>query len=429
MRIALVDPNPTARSSIAAVLEARAHEVLCFADGGEALERIRTDSGVDAVITDAGASPVSGIELCWETRLLAGRKRPIYVLMVAPEDDERTWIEALDCGADDVISKPPLSEALYAKLRAAERVVTLQRELVQMATRDPLTGVNNRRAFFEEATEACREATGPISSILLDIDRFKAVNDHYGHHIGDEAVRAVAREAARGHGIVGRLGGDEFGILLKGCTLDQALEFAEDLRSRLAGLRIPSQGGEVSLTCSLGAGELEPGDTVDDLMKRADLALYRAKDEGRNRVASPPIGVWLSERPRQAVSLIRSIARQPGAAAKRPERRRGYPPSDALLARVCAAMDLLVASGLSEEGAAQVMMRRMIAAGISAPKKGKAPTGWKRLLAWKADLQAGLIWDDAGREYEAFAAFIETIPPQERVERVLENKLWNRRRS
>lgn len=263
--------------------------MLCFADGARALERVRTDAGIDAVITDAEVPPTSGMELCWEMRLLASRNPSIYVLLIASSNDERTWIEALDCGADDVISRPPVPEELYAKLRSAERVITLQRELIQLATRDPLTGSYNRRAFFEEATEACWEANGecPLSVILLDIDRFKAINDHYGHGVGDDALRAVAREAAQGGTVVARLGGDEFAILLRGSALSEAVERAEALRRRFA-LRIPSAEGMVTLTCSLGTGQLEPGDTIDDLMKRADLALYRAKEEGRDRVARPP---------------------------------------------------------------------------------------------------------------------------------------------
>jgi diguanylate cyclase (GGDEF)-like protein len=363
--------------------------------------------------------------------LLAGTKRPIYILLVAASEDQRTWTEALDCGADDVISRPPATEELYAKLRVADRVVTLQRELIHLATRDPLTGVYNRRAFFEEAIEACGEASQgfPLSVLLIDIDRFKAINDHYGHDIGDQALRAVAHEAARGGATVGRLGGDEFSILLRGEALLRAVEVAEHLRQRLSQLGLSSPKGLLNLTCSLGASEYEPGDTIDDLMKRADLALYRAKESGRNQVATPPTGPWLNEKPRQAVSLVRSIARKPVASSKRKERRKGEPPSDALLARVCAIIDLLVASGLSEEGAAQVMMRRMIAGGASAPKTGNAPTPWKRLLAWKAELQDGLRPAAALDEYRGFATQIEKIPAQERVERVLEDELWNRRQS
>lgn len=429
MRIALVDPDVAAQALTARVLEARSHDVLCFADGARALERVSTDVGIDALITDAEAPPTSGTELCWETRLLTSKTRSIYILLMASPDDREGWIEALDCGADDVISRPPVPEELYAKLRAAERMITLQRDLVRLATRDPLTGAHNRRAFFEEAIEACWAANseGPLSVILLDIDRFKAVNDHYGHGVGDEALRAVVKEAAQDGRVVGRLGGDEFAILLRGSALCEAVEVAEDLRRRLAQLKVPSEEGMVHLTCSLGTAELESGDTIDDLMKRADLALYRAKDEGRDRVATPPKGSWLSHKPRQAVSLVRSLARQPQAPRPRRERREGAPPSDALLARVSAVVDLLVDSGLSEEGAARLMIDRIVSAGVFVPKTESAR--WKDLLAWRTDLRNGAAWEDVIREYEEFIALIDAIPPHERVDRVLQDELWDRRRA
>ena len=389
MRIALVDPDAAAQAFTARILEARK-------------------------------------ELCWETRLLAGKARSIYILLMASPDDSAAWIEALDCGADDVISRPPIPEELYAKLRSAERAITLQRELVRLATRDPLTGAYNRRAFFEEATGACQERERPLSVILFDVDRFKAINDHYGHGAGDDVLRAVASEAGQDGSVVGRLGGDEFVVLLKGTALSEAVDRAENLRHRFAKLRISSAEGSVPLTCSLGVGQLEPEDTIDDLLKRADLALYRAKEEGRDRVATPPTDTWLSQRPRQAVSLIRSIARQPQAPRPNRERRKGAPPSDALLARISAVVDLLVDSGLSEQGAAQLMIDRMVSAGVCIPKTG--PARWKDLLAWRADLRNGAAWEDVTREYAEFLALIAAFPPHERVDRILQEALWDRRR-
>jgi two-component system cell cycle response regulator len=418
------------RGVIAGLLEARGYEVDAFTDAGQALQVIRADPEIGALITSSETTPISAVELCWEARLLAGRQRPIYILLMSSSDDKRTRCEALDGGADDVIDVPPIPEELYAKLRVAERVVSLQRELVQLATTDPLTGVCNRRAFFEAANEACLQPNQrhSLSAILFDIDRFKAINDRYGHDVGDEAVRAVAAVAQCDDAIVGRLGGDEFGILLKERVLSDAVQIAEGLRRRFAELSLPTVEGAVSLTCSLGVGQLQPGDSVDDLMKRADLALYRAKDEGRNRVATPPSNSWMGQRPRQAVSLVRSLARQTQA-ERMGERRNGLPPSDALLARICAVMDVLITSGLSAEGAAQVMTRRTLAAGVLAPKKGTEATDWKRLLAWRNGLLDGDVTVDVVMEYQSLAALIELIPPHERVERVLDDELWNRRRS
>src|SRR5512143_3551535 len=144
-----------------------------FADERDALARIKADASIEALITSAELMHMSGVELCWETRLLATSRRPIYVVMMSSQYDQRSLIEALDSGADDFIGKPPLAEELYARLRAAERIASMQRELIRLATIDPLTGLCNRRGFFEQATEACARATlpdGNLSAIILDID-------------------------------------------------------------------------------------------------------------------------------------------------------------------------------------------------------------------------------------------------------------------
>ena len=228
---------------------------------------------------------MSGVELCWETRLLATYQRPIYVLMMSTQYDHRSLIEALDSGADDFIGKPPLAEELYARLRAAERIASMQRELIRLAITDPLTGLCNRRCFFEQATEACARTAAPdgsLSAIILDIDNFKQINDSYGHETGDEAIRACARAARMEKAVTGRLGGDEFALLLEERTLPLAIEVAEDLRVRLATRPFDTGKGRINLTRSVGVGEGGPGDTVDQILARADAALYNAKLGGRN---------------------------------------------------------------------------------------------------------------------------------------------------
>jgi two-component system cell cycle response regulator len=310
MRLALVDPSRTTRLIVTRMLEARGHEVLPFSDEREALAHIGADPCIEALITSAELKHMSGVELCWEARLLATCQRPIYVLMMSSQYDQRSLIEALDSGADDFIGKPPLAEELYARLRAAERIASMQRELIRLAITDPLTGLCNRRGFFEQATEACARTAPPngnLSAIILDIDNFKQINDSYGHETGDEAIRACASAARTEKAVTGRLGGDEFALLLEQRTLPQAIEIAEDLRLRLAARPFDTGKGRITLTWSVGVGEANPGDTVDQILARADAALYNAKLGGRNRVVGAPAGV-LTRRAIASNGLARASA-------------------------------------------------------------------------------------------------------------------------
>jgi len=294
MRIALVDLSRTTRLIVSRMLEARGHEVVSFADEREALERLKVDLRIEAVITSAELQHMSGIELCWETRLVATCRRPIYVLMLSTQYDKRNLIEALDSGADDFIGKPPLAEELYARLRAGERILSMQRELLRLATTDPLTGLCNRRGFFEQATEACARVVPPdgsLSAIMLDVDNFKHINDSYGHETGDEALRICAGAARLEEAVTGRLGGDEFALLLEERTLPKAIEIAEDLRLKLAGRPLDTGKDRITLTWSIGVGEGRPGETVDQVLARADAALYDAKSAGRNRVVGARSGL------------------------------------------------------------------------------------------------------------------------------------------
>lgn len=283
MRVVLVDPSRTMRLFVTRLLEVRGHEVKPFADGGEALACMRDDTEVDALITSVELDTISGLELCWETRVLAGRDRPIYVILMSSNIDKQNLGEALDAGADDFISKPPVPDELYARLRAAERLGAMQRELVRLASVDALTGLHNRRVFFELAASA-HERGDALTAIMLDIDHFKRINDVYGHDIGDQAIAAVAGIAASSGAMAGRLGGEEFAIMLEGRSLNDAAMLAERLREEIAALRFETPNGLMTLTCSFGVSERHAGDSIDVLLKRADIALYAAKTSGRNRV-------------------------------------------------------------------------------------------------------------------------------------------------
>jgi len=286
MRVVLVDSSRTVLKFVRRLLEVRGHDVRAFTDGRLALDYMRAEPSVGALITSAEPRALSGLELCWETRLLSKCSRPIYVILMSSNRNRHELSEALDCGADDYICKPPVAEELYARLRAAERLTAMQQELMRLATTDPLTGVLNRRAFFERAHEAWPQARadGRFSAIVFDIDHFKRVNDTHGHDVGDKALCAVARLATAESEIIGRLGGEEFAMLLDSAGLAEARKCAERLRRKVMALRIDTDRSPVTLTCSLGVSAWRPGDNIDLLLKRADVALYAAKTNGRDRV-------------------------------------------------------------------------------------------------------------------------------------------------
>ena len=151
-----------------------------------------------------------------------------------------------------------------------------------MAFRDDLTKLPSRRALNELLP--CLGSRYAIA--MVDVDHFKRINDVYGHDVGDEAIRQVAREVAAQTAITGRLGGEEFAMLLEGRDLAAAARIAEHLRTRISAMRVQTERQRLALTCSFGVSEWEPGDTVDRLLKRADIALYSAKSSGRNRVVA-----------------------------------------------------------------------------------------------------------------------------------------------
>jgi diguanylate cyclase (GGDEF)-like protein len=163
-------------------------------------------------------------------------------------------------------------------------------QMAQLATTDFLTGLANRRAFFEQAEVARTLALRlkkPIALLMLDLDHFKQLNDRFGHATGDEALvrfAGMARATLREHDLMGRLGGEEFALALPGTDVDGALLAAERLRQAVAGTTLEAGGVEYAMTVSVGAVMIEAGETLTAALARADQALYRAKRHGRNRV-------------------------------------------------------------------------------------------------------------------------------------------------
>jgi len=168
----------------------------------------------------------------------------------------------------------------------------MEEELLRQANADYLTGVYNRRFFMESAEQElarCLRYGQPLSLLMLDADHFKQINDHHGHHAGDEALKQLAGTCLaqlRQVDILGRIGGEEFAILLPATAIAQACQVAERIRQAIAALQLASNQGNYGMTISIGISSYQAGDELNSLLKRADAALYQAKEAGRNRVVA-----------------------------------------------------------------------------------------------------------------------------------------------
>ena len=185
--------------------------------------------------------------------------------------------------------------SLYEFDRVVRRLFVIQRQVSEQALKDPLTQLGNRRYFEERANAVLarvRRRARPVSLLMIDIDHFKTINDHYGHPAGDDVLRALARSllaSLRAGDVCGRLGGEEFAVVLPDEDLEGAAASAERLRATVERLDVGAQTphGRIGFSVSIGvAARPQDGDTLGALLERADVRLYRAKEAGRNRVVA-----------------------------------------------------------------------------------------------------------------------------------------------
>jgi len=166
----------------------------------------------------------------------------------------------------------------------------LEDELRQLANTDALTGAANRRHFLEicdTELQRARRYGRPMALLMMDIDHFKRINDSHGHAFGDEVLKRLVETCQadlRGQDVLGRLGGEEFAVVMPECTLEAAESVAERLRRTLAAVAVPTAGGSVDFTVSIGVVDWAPERSLEATLERADKAMYAAKSAGRNRV-------------------------------------------------------------------------------------------------------------------------------------------------
>ncbi len=291
--VLVADSSPVVRALLADQLSGQGLRVTQAADGLDAVECARVQRP-DLVLLDVELPGIDGHEVL--RRLKDDHElADVPVVFLTGRAATADVVEGLRLGAHDYLRKPFEPAELTARVGAALRVKVLQDQLRELSRVDGLTGIANRRHLDEQLRSLCsaaqRHAT-PIAVALFDLDHFKSVNDRYGHPAGDEALRCAAgvlRQGLRVEDVVGRWGGEEFLAVLPQTDLDGAVAISERLRARLASTPVLLDvGADVVVTCSVGCAARERGDGpgAERLVALADEALYRAKSEGRDRVAA-----------------------------------------------------------------------------------------------------------------------------------------------
>jgi diguanylate cyclase (GGDEF)-like protein len=244
----------------------------------------------DLVLLDYVMPEMDGIELLQRIRQLP-HLATVPIVMVTGQEDRPSLYKALYAGASDFLIKPVDEVELIARARNMLKLRATTRDLYRLATTDELTGLANRRYFFVRLTEETKRSERygqPLTLALLDIDHFKRINDAYGHAAGDEVLETVGRlcrETLRDVDTIGRIGGEEIAVLMPATTMAGAWSVCERLRLAVEAAGVETGGACVHST-SIGIAELCPGEESAHLLSRADQALYRAKENGRNRTVT-----------------------------------------------------------------------------------------------------------------------------------------------
>ncbi len=305
MKILLADDTPTELKLVSSYLRKMGHEVVGATNGQEAVE-LYNNEDVDLVLMDAIMPVMDGYEA---KQIRHGRDGWVPIIFLSARTDPDDIAAGIEAGGDDYITKPVNEVILAAKMSAMARIAAMRQrllevsleleqanaELQKLADVDGLTGLANRRSidnYLEHEIARCVREDHPIAAIMIDLDHFKAYNDHYGHLAGDNCLKRIAgilkNEIKRPGDLVGRFGGEEFCAILPNTDRDGAMCVAENLRSTVENLRISHEGNRdtklVTLSLGVAVHLPDPSFPITKLLDDADKALYHAKQSGRNRV-------------------------------------------------------------------------------------------------------------------------------------------------
>ena len=279
---------------------------LMFAKGGyQAIERVKA-SKPDLILLDLMMPEMDGLEVC---KLL--KSDPEYaeipIIFITASNEQKHIVNAFELGAVDYINKPFKTAELFARVRnhlllkhTIEKLKSTQidlenalAEVQKLANTDSLTGVSNRRSLFDfgyQEFERVSRYGKALSILLMDLDNFKKINDNYGHQIGDKALCAlveIIKNTIRNVDFLGRYGGEEFMAILPGIYGEEAFILAERIRKKISSNIIETDKGDLLLTISIGVSTYSTKDkSLEDIILRADQAVYEAKQQGRNKCCS-----------------------------------------------------------------------------------------------------------------------------------------------